>query len=40
MKSDKSYTLCIERNKLLKMYIQYNEFKKNIIQTEYYSYEF
>ena len=40
MKSNKSYILCIEKKKLVKMYTQYNEFNKAIKQNGYYIYEF
>ena len=39
MKSDKSYTFCIELKKLFNKYITI-EFNKGIIQNEYYIYEF
>ena len=35
-----SYILSIERKKLLKSLLQYNEFSKGIIENGYYIYEF
>ena len=40
MKSDESYILCMEKKKLLKSILQYNEFSKVIKQNGYSIYEF